>query len=160
MLWGRTFSFVACFVTLAAAEASFDPVPVCQATANWKEFDGRPVAILGRYSFRETGPRKGRWLDQEACGDRNTHEFIRLALDQETAPKPPDPISIDEPALERKLAQIRQHTSLGKFRFGSADYDRWAIVVGRFEPHMEQSRGEDFQLTYRGDGAVLFLADR
>jgi hypothetical protein len=154
MLWERTFCSAVCLFVLVAAEPAFDPVPVCQATATWKEFDGRPIAVLGRYSFREAGPRKGRWLDQESCGENNTHELLRLALDPETAPKPPDRFAIDEPALERKMAQIRQHTSLGKFRFGSADYDRWAIVVGRIEHH-----GDDFQLTYRGDGAVLFLAD-
>jgi hypothetical protein len=141
---------------LTAGEAALDPILVCQATSNWKDYDSKAVAVLGRYSFRQAAPQKGRWLDQEACDGNKLRGMIRLTLDAQNAPKPPDQISIDEPALEKKLAAIRQHTTLGKFRFGSADYDRGAVVIGRVERHGE----EDFQLTYRGDGAVFFLADR
>ncbi len=114
------------------------------------------IALLGRYSFRETGPHKGRWLDQEGCQERGARAMVLLTLDAQSAPKPPDQVTIDEPALERKMSEIRKQTSLGKFRFGSADYDRWAVVIGR----MDRRGEEDFQLTYRGDGAVFFLADR
>lgn len=155
MLWARTICLFVCLCDLIAAEPSLDPVSACEATANEKAFGAQSVALLGRYSFREAGPRKGRWLDQEACGESPTHVAIRLVLDPQTAPKPPEQISIDEPALEKKLALVRQRTALGKFRFGSMDYDRWAVVIGRME-----RRGEEFQLTYRGDGAVLFLSDR
>ena len=133
-----------------------DPVPVCAATTNWKDYDSKVIAVLGRYSFRETGPRKGRWLEQEGCEGKSLPSMIVLSLDTQTAPKPPDQISIDETALEKKIVEMRRHTSLGKFRFGSPDYDRWAVVIGR----MERRGEEDFRLTYRGDGAVFFLADR
>jgi hypothetical protein len=156
MLWGRTICLFTCFLGLTAAEPALDPVPVCEATSNWKTYDSKSVALLGRYSFRETGPRKGRWLQQEGCQGKGVPGMILLSLDTETAPKPPDQVAIDEPALEKKLSEMRQHTSLGKFRFGSADYDRWAVVIGR----MERRGEEDFRLTYRGDGAVFFLADR
>ena len=145
-----------CLLGQIAAEPPLDPVPVCQATANWKDYENKAVAVLGRYSFRGAGPQKGRWLDEAICEGRGSRGVIRLALDPQTAPKPPDQVAIDEAALERKLALIRQHTSLGKFRFGSADYDRWAVVIGR----MERRGGEDFELTYRGDGAVFFLAEK
>ena len=149
------FCIAACLVGLTAAEPALDPVPVCQAAANWKEYDGKTVALLGRYSFRESGPHKGRWLDQEACGgNANARAVVWLTLNPESAPKPPDQVALDEPALERKMVEIRQHTSLGKFRFGSPDYDRWAVVIGR----MERRGGDELQLTYRGDGAVFFLA--
>jgi hypothetical protein len=156
MLWGRTFGFFMCLLVLASAEPALDPVPVCDATSNWTDDSSKVMAVLGRYSFRETGPHKGRWLDQEACPGKSAHTMIRLALDAQTAPKPPDQVAIDEPALEKKMSEIRQHTALGKFRFGSADYDRWAVVIGR----MDRRGGDDFELTYRGDGAVFFLADR
>jgi hypothetical protein len=155
-LWLRTFWFFVCLLGLIAAEPALDPVPVCQATTNWKDYDGKSVAVLGRYSFREAGAQKGRWLDQEGCDGKSTHAMVRLALDPRTGPRLPDQVAIDERALEGKMAGIRQHTSLGKFRFGSADYDRWAVVIGRMERHGE----DDFLLTYRGDGAVFFLADR
>jgi hypothetical protein len=156
MLWGRTFCLFACLLGLTAAEPALDPMPVCQVAANWKDYDGKAVALLGRYSFRETGPNKGRWLDQEACNGSPARGIIRLTLDTKTAPKPPDQIAIDEPALETKLALIRQRTTLGKFRFGSVDYDRWAVIIGR----LENPGGDDLQLVYRGDGAVFFLVDK
>jgi hypothetical protein len=156
MLWCRTLGLFTCLLVFAAAEPALDPVPVCEAISSWKDDNGKVIAVLGRYSFRETGPHKGRWLDQEGCQEKGVRSLIQLAVDAQTAPKPPDQVSIDEPALEKKMAEIRRHTSLGKFRFGSADYDRWAVVIGR----MERRGEEDFQLTYRGDGAVFFLADR
>jgi hypothetical protein len=156
MLWERTLCLLTCLLALAASEPAFDPVPVCEAISNWKGDNSRVTAVLGRYSFREAGPHKGRWLDQESCPGKGTRGTVKLAVDAQSAPKPPDQVAIDETALEKKLAEIRQHTALGKFRFGSADYDRWAVVIGR----MERRDDEDFQLTYRGDGAVFFLADR
>jgi hypothetical protein len=155
MLWGRTSCLFVCLLGLIAAEPPLDPVPVCLAMANWKDYDNKTVALLGRYSFRQSGPQKGRWLDQTGCDEKTAHGLIRLILNAESAPKPPEEVSLDEPALDKKLAVIRQHTALGKFRFGSADYDRWAVVIGR----MERRGEDDFQLTYRGDGAVFFLAD-
>ena len=125
-------------------------MPVCQATANRKDLGEKPVALLGRYSFREAGARKGRWLGQEGCS------VVRLVVDARNAPKPSEPVAFNQPALEEKLAQIRRHTTLAKFRFGSADYDRWAVVIGR----LESSGQQELQLVYRGDGAVFFLAEK
>jgi hypothetical protein len=165
-LWGRTSFLFVCLAAATAAEPALEPVSVCQATSNWKEYEGKPLALIGRYSFREAGPQKGRWLDQEACDGKSGRGTIRLLLDPENAPKPPEQIAIDETALEKRMTEIREHTTLGKFRFGSPDYDRWAVVIGR----MDQVEGESlplnsspltshsFRLTYRGDGAVLFLA--
>jgi hypothetical protein len=156
MLWGRTFSLFVCLLALTAADPPLDPVPVCQAALNWKDYDGQPVAVLGRYSFREAGPQKGRWLDQQACDGQTAREVIRLSLDPQAAPKPADQVAIDERALEARLASIKEHTALGKFRFGSADYDRWAVVFGK----LQRAGEHDLQLVYRGDGAVFFLADK
>jgi hypothetical protein len=151
MLWGRTLAPLVCLLGLVAAEPALDPVTVCQAVANFQEYDGKMVGVLGRYSFREAGPQKGRWLGQEGCGGME-HAVVRLTLNTSDAPKPPDQVALDEVALEKKLGSMRQRTALGKFRFGSPDYDRWAVVIGRLE-----RRGEEFQLVYRGDGAVFFL---
>ncbi len=155
-LWGRTICLFVCLIAGISAEPSIDPMPVCEVTAGWKNYDGKAVALLGRYSFRESGPQKGRWLDQEACDGKTARAMVRLTFDSKNAPKPPDQVAIDELALEKKLALIRQHTALGKFRFGSADYDRWAVVLGKFQ----RDGGEELELVYRGDGAVFFLADK
>lgn len=153
MLWGRILGVFVCLLVLPAAEPPLDPVPVCQAAVNWKEYDGKAVAVLGRYSYRESGPQRGRWLDQDACGDPGGREVIRLMLDAGAGPKPADQITMDERALDSRLTAVKEHTKLGKFRFGSADYDRWAVVFGRFR-HTGEHEAE---LVYRGDGAVFFL---
>lgn len=155
-LWGRTFGVFLFLFGLTGAEPPLDPTPVCQAARNWKDFDGQAVTLIGRYSFRQSGPRQGRWLDQAACSGSEGFESVRLVLDPGTAPRLAGQIALDERAIDAKLAVIREKTSLGKFRFGSADYDRWAVVFGRFR----RTGPQDMELVYRGDGAVFFLADR
>src|SRR5580698_3205815 len=98
MLWCRTLGLFTCLLVSAAAEPALDPVPVCEAISNWKDYDSKVVAVLGRYSFREGGPRKGRWLDQENCEGKGVRSLMHLAVDAQTAPKPPDQVAIDEPA--------------------------------------------------------------
>lgn len=149
-LWG---ALVALYVGAAsvAAGPTLDPVPVCEVVSSPKEFEGKPVALVGRYSYRQ----KARWLDEEGCGEK-AHGIIWLTIDPQKAPKPAEQIAIDQPVLEKKLAVIKEHTSLGKFRFGSADYDRWAVVFGRLETREDH----ELELFYRGDGAVFFLVDK
>jgi hypothetical protein len=124
---------------------------VCEAMAEFIGHQGKTVALLGRYSFRTTG----RWLDQEGCGEAKSRTIISLAADPATAPKPPETAVIGESALEKKLAAVKRGTSLGKFKFGSPDYDRWAVVFGRLEGNSEKPR-----LVYRGDGALFILVDK
>ena len=46
----------------------------------------------------------------------------------------------------------------GKFRFGTPDYDRWAVIYGR----VEQRKGDDTKkapanLVIRGSGVIVFV---
>jgi hypothetical protein len=148
-LWGSVVALLVC-IAVTAAETALDPMPVCEAIA--PEFQGKVVALVGRYSFRKTG----RWLDQEGCGETDRRAVVWLTADAKSAPMPPEPVAINEDSLERKLAMIKRHTSLGKFRFGSPDYDRWAVVFGRLETGADQK----LQLVYRGDGAIFFFVDK
>ena len=71
---------------------------------------------------------------------------------------PPRDYEIDAAVLKRKRIEMERHTSLGKFRFGTQDYDRWAIVYGR----IELRKGDDAKiaaanLVFRGSGVVLIL---
>lgn len=60
--------------------------------------------------------------------------------------------------MNRKFDDLRKRTSLGKFRFGSSDYDRWAVVYGRVESRKgESAKKAAADLVFRGDGVVLFL---
>jgi hypothetical protein len=134
-----------------AAEPSLIPRTVCEAVANFAGQQGKPIALLGRYSFRTTG----RWLDQEGCGEGRNRVVVSLTADPTNGPKPPETVSIDEAALENKLTAMKHATSLGKFKFGSPDYDRWAVIFGRLEGDAEKPH-----LIYRGDGALFILVDK
>ncbi len=136
------------------AEEPIIPYTVCEIAADLAKFDANPVAALGRYSFRADG----RWLGEQACGGSADSAQLRLNEDGKEGPKAPGTFEIDAVTLNRKFTDLRKHTALGKFRFGSPDYDRWAVVYGR----VETRKGEDAKkaaadLVFRGDGVVVFL---
>jgi len=143
---------VTCFGPGLAVDPVLDPVPVCDVVTKWKDFDQQTVAVFGRYSFRQTG----RWLDEESCGGKAERGVLWLAADPKGAPRPPDAIQINEGSLYRKFDVMKQKTVLGSFRFGSTDYDRWAVVYGRVEMRKDSKN----YLVYRGDGAIFFFAGK
>jgi hypothetical protein len=150
---------VVCALAGAAAfpaDAPLAPVTVCEVVRDLPAREGQAFAIVGRYSFRSTG----RSLGEQACDPAVTvPPQLRLVEDRDGSPKPPDSYELDAAELRRKLADIQKRTSLGKFRFGSPEYDRWAVVFGR----VEAAQGADAlkmpaNLVFRGDGVVMFLA--
>jgi len=140
-----------------AADTALEPLTVCEVLKNVSAHDGKVVAVLGRFSFR----RDGRTLNEETCGASSEPggpappNSIRLTDDTKTGPKPPEVFALDAGAVDRKLKTIQEHTKLHAFRFGTADYDRWAVVYGRIESDKAKLPGA--RLVYRGDGVVLFL---
>jgi hypothetical protein len=137
------------------ADSGIVPMTVCEILHDLTMYDGKPVAALGRYSFRE----KGRWLAEQSCEDsRSADPTLWLVEDTKDGPHPPDNFELDAAALEHKLAEIRKRTALGKFRFGTTDYDRWALVYGRVESRKgDAAKIAPADLVFRGDGVVVFL---
>jgi hypothetical protein len=128
---------------------------VCEVARSLSSLDGASVAALGRYSFRTNG----RWLDEQAC-DPAVADPPRLWLveDADGGPKPEGNLELDAAAVRRKLAEIQKRTSLGEFRFGSSDYDRWAVVYGRLEARPAgHAGGAGPALVFRGSGVLVFL---
>ena len=154
-------SFRALFVLLCLLPASalgadrITPVTVCEILTNPAAYEGKEVAVLGRYSFRTDG----RWIGEQACTDAaGVAPLLWLTEDAGSAPKPPANFELDSATLNRKFADMVKHTSLGKFRFGTPDYDRWAVVYGR----VLLRKGDDTKkaaadLAFRGSGVVVFL---
>jgi hypothetical protein len=139
----------------APQEAPLVPRTVCDVVANLASLGGGSVAALGRYSFRATG----RWLDEQAC-DPAPAVPPRLWLEEDAAggPKPNGVLELDAAAVRRELAEVQKRTTLGKFRFGTPDYDRWAVVYGRVEARRDEQTGALVPtLVYRGSGALIFL---
>ena len=144
----------------ACASASADdgpvvPLTVCEVLQSLGSYEGKPEAVLGRYSFRQDGS----WLDEQTCDAPSaTPPALLLEEDARDGPRPPDTYQLDGAAVTRKLAEMRKHTTLGKFRFGSSDYDRWAVVFGRVENRKDAAlKKASADLVFRGDGVVVFI---
>ena len=142
--------------TAFPAGAPLAPLTVCDVVRDLAAQEGKALAVLGRYSFRSSG----RSLEEQACDPAAAIlPQLRLVEDRTDGPKPPDSYELDAADLNRKLADMRKRTSLGKFRFGSPEYDRWAVVFGR----VEAAKGEDAgktpaSLAFRGDGVIVFVS--
>ena len=136
------------------ANAPIVPLTICEVVRDLGAHEGKDEAVLGRYSFRASS---GRYLSEQACDPTApVPPQLLLVEDLKDGPKPPDSFELDGEALRRKFADLRKRTQLGKFRFGTPDYDRWAVVYGR----VEARKGDEkfpASLAFRGDGVVVFL---
>ncbi|MBV8821022.1 MAG: hypothetical protein JO022_21870 [Acidobacteriaceae bacterium] len=134
---------------LRAAEAP-EPVRVCTLLENPAAFDSKVVVVVGRYSFRQSG----RTLSEEKCGE-HPGGALRITFAKSDAPPTPERLDMDGSLVRKLLRSVQEHTSLTKFKFGSPDYDRWAVIYGRLETAKDGSH-----LICAGDSVVLFLVDR
>jgi hypothetical protein len=81
-----------------------------------------------------------------------------LTEDTYTGPKPVANLAFDAVVLNKKFAALTHRTSLGKFRFGQPEYDRWAIVYGRVISRKgDAAHKAAADLVFRGDGVIVFL---
>ncbi|HKW75390.1 MAG TPA: hypothetical protein VJN64_07690 [Terriglobales bacterium] len=171
-------NLTACLTLLAFApgallsqDAPLKPVTVCEVLKDSKLYDGRVVAVLGRFSYRA----EGRWMGEDSCRtsvageSAEPSDIIWLSYSPESAPRMPAGYQVDGATAAEKIQLVRKHTTLGKFRFGSSDYDRWAVVYGRFKvepkdlgtspPAKKVHHDAPAELLYAGDGYVMFLRD-
>ncbi len=123
--------------SMLAAEPPVAPVRVCDVLQDLTSYNQRVVAVIGRYSFRQTK----RFLSEDLCehkpGSATWPNVLRVSFDPKSGPKPLEHMEFDPHAVYQKLRAIQQHTSLARIRFGTPDYDRWAVVWGRVEPVKE-----------------------
>jgi hypothetical protein len=144
--------------TAALAVAGDPPVPpltVCEVLADLSAYEGKDVAVVGRYSFR----RDGRWIGEQSCEPAvAVPPILWLTEDEFDGPKPSVHLEFDAAVLNKKFAALIRRTSLGKFRFGAPEYDRWAVVYGRVVSRKgDTARKAAAELVFRGDGVVVFL---
>jgi len=153
-IWKRIAGFTllaAAFVAASDPPPVLVPVTVCEVLADLPAHEGKNFAVLGRYSFR----RDGRWMGEETCGGGPATVMLN---EDSNAPRPPGTFELDAPVLNKKFAELVKHTSLGKFRFGSPEYDRWAVVYGRVNVRKgDDAKKAPAELAFRGSGVVLFL---
>ena len=128
------FLLLAACVLLDGAEPRLRPVTVCEVLQDLAAYDGKVVAVVGRFSFRQNG----RWLGEQKCarklvaGDQEWPNAFWIAYDP-GAPKPPAVLAVDGAVLAQKLREVKLGTTLSRLPFGSTDYDNWAVVYGRVE---------------------------
>lgn len=142
------------------AAAPVTPMTVCEVVRDLPAENGKTVAVLGRYSYRESG---GSWVSEDTCGPaadghpEGAAPELRMLVDR-NGPRLPDDYELDAAALHKKLAEMQRHTTLAKFRFGTPDYDRWAVIWGRIEPRKAEETGKAAaNLMYRGEGVIYYI---
>ena len=161
---------------IEGAEPALQPVTVCEVLQDLAAYDGKVVAVVGRFSYRQAG----RWLGEQKCA----HKFVTggqewpnafwVTYDPAMAPKPPDVLAVNAVVLAQKLREVKLATAFAKLPFGSADYDAWAVVYGRIEARKDLvvatangTRKNGFgygesspaRLICHGDAEVVFLSD-
>ena len=151
--WG--FAALLAGSVLSPADRGIVPVSVCDLLRDLPSYDGQTVAVVGRYSYRTSS----RWIAQQGCQPVSGRpSAIWVVENLNDAPKAPDVFQFDAAELDKKLLEVQQHTPLGKFRFGTPDYDRWAVIYGRVEPR----KGDDAKeyaanLIIRSNTMIIFL---
>jgi hypothetical protein len=124
-------------MTAAPAGTAENPSPevasVCDVFRDLPAAGGKTVVAIGKLSFRQSG----RTLSEGRCvvspGEKVYSAVLEVAFDSKTAPRPDGPLSIPSANVYKKLGQVKRTTDLGRVRFGSPDYDRWAFIYGRVE---------------------------
>jgi hypothetical protein len=140
---------------LCAADRGIVAISVCELFRDLPAHEGQTVAVVGRYSYRTNA----HWLDQQGCQPApDPAPALWVVENLNDGPKAPSVFQFDAAELDKRLLEVQQHTPLGKFRFGSTDYDRWAVVYGR----VELRKGEDAakfgaNLVIRGNAMIIFL---
>ena len=161
---------------IEGAEPALQPVTVCEVLQDLPAYDGKVVAVVGRFSSRQMG----RWLGEQKCGrklvtgNQEWPNALWVAYDPAAAPQPPVVLAVDAALLAQKLRAVKLGTSLTKLPFGSPDYDNWAVVYGRVETRKDLvtvteggTRKNGFgygesspaRLVCHGDAVVIFLND-
>jgi hypothetical protein len=138
-----------------AADPVLVPLTACEVLRDLPAHDGKDIAVLGRYSFRSNG----RWIGEQSCSPAmEATPSLWLEEDLKDGPKPPNDFALDGVELRRKFAEIQRRTSLGKIRFGTPDYDRWAVIYGRVEKRSgEEAKKFPANLVFRGSGVIVIL---
>ena len=127
---------------------------VCEVLGDLPAHEGKESRCSGGARFARTAVGSASRVGDPA----GSTPLLWLTEDAVGAPKPPGHFELDAVALNHKFADILKHTALGKFRFGTSDYDRWAVVYGRVVARKgEDAKKAPADLIFRGSGVVIFL---
>jgi hypothetical protein len=131
------------------------PVTVCEILMNQESYNGKNVAVIGRYDYTNEGD----WLSEDTYDWKPGNEvvwpnIIWVHCCYQPAPNPPSgSLMLDEAALIEKLAQIRKSTKLQVQRrkqykmndgksvpAGMSDVkETWAVAFGRIDARRQSA---------------------
>src|SRR5260370_37358092 len=106
----RLVSLFVLGVAIFSADPPIVPLGICEVLRDLAEQEGKNVAVLGRYSFRQTG----RWVGEQVCGPPVDAPPLLWLMESATGPTPPGNYELDGAALRKKWSEMQRHTSLGK----------------------------------------------
>lgn len=130
------------------------PLTVCEIVHDLPAQDGKIVAAIGRYSFRSDG----RWMGEQACETPVGTPALWMVEDVKEGPRPPEHLNLDSAALKTKFVEVQRRSALGKFKFGTSDYDRWAVVYGRVERRAgDDAKKAPANLVFRGSSVIIVI---
>ena len=117
-LWGTMALFV------QTSPVTAQPVTVCDVLNDLKAYNGKSVAVLGRWS----GTVEGEWLSQDCShplrtGNYTWHSTLSLEWNAQASTRF-EVTGLDQSAVAKALESVKKTT---KLRAG----DRWALVFGR-----------------------------
>lgn len=136
------------------ADKPLIPMTVCEIVRDLPTQLGKTIAVLGRYSFRSSG----RWMAEEGCEDKQPGAELWMAEDLKAGPKPPDELVLDSASLKKKFADVQTRSKLEVFKFGTSDYDRWAVVYGRIAAATgSEGRKSAAELVFRGSSVIVVI---
>jgi hypothetical protein len=140
------------------ADETVVPLTVCEIVADLPALDGKVLAVIGRYSFRATG----RWMAEQTCDAPGPTPELTMVEDPKEAPKPPEHLNLDSAALKKKFMVVQKRSTLVNFRFGTSDYDRWAVVYGRVERKASDGAADaahksPANLVFRGSSVIIVI---
>jgi hypothetical protein len=97
-------------------------------------------------------------MGEQSCPSAGATPELWMVEDAKEGPKPPEHLNLDSAALKSKFALVQRRSSLGNFRFGTSDYDRWAVVYGRVERRTpDANRKAPANLVFRGSSVIIVI---
>ena len=141
------FSTTAVMAQTTKNEKYLELVTVCDVINNRAFYDGKVVAVIGRWSPTD----EGFWLADDCStqiktGDYVWNNIVSLEYDPSSPTALTNGFKLNKAAVKKKIAEMKSRLKATKEKTG------WAVVYGRVETQ------EELQTAYALDGKSIFPA--
>ena len=169
------------YTSALVAPGGISPITVCELLADPMSYDGKNVALIGRYDDSHFD---GSWLSEDNCGSKLITDGyvwpnrVSAAGSVGSGPAPPlGPLVLDPSALDQKLESVKRTTflSMEELSFIRTDgqgggtrlvKQHWAVIFGRIEarkqlrpPHPNRDWGNGFGQMNSAPAQIIFTQE-